>query len=279
MSTTVTLVTDRSSFEPLWRTQLEQLGLTVRTTAPEHLASSTRRDGPLIIDAGSDVYDEDELLTAIGFARALGALPLVHLPEQGRLSGVDDVVEELCLGLVARGERDVPRLASSLLRRLDRARAQRFEFVTISPRDGEVLAVLGDGRAMLLRRPLAEEDDGSEVLRIGLADDAATATLELRTGTQVELHAEHAAPEPEPASAADSNGGNGMPIDGTQLGARLRELRRTAGLTQAELARRTGIHRPNIARVEAGRHTPSLETLTRLAQAIGVSTTHVLVDE
>jgi transcriptional regulator with XRE-family HTH domain len=65
-------------------------------------------------------------------------------------------------------------------------------------------------------------------------------------------------------------------IDGVRLGQRLRELRQTAGLTQAELARRTGIHRPNIARVEAGRHTPSLETLARLAAAIGVPTTRVL---
>jgi transcriptional regulator with XRE-family HTH domain len=74
-----------------------------------------------------------------------------------------------------------------------------------------------------------------------------------------------------------SNGEADIAIDGEKLGARLRELRLAAGLTQAELARRTGIHRPNIARVEAGRHTPSLETLARIANAIGVSTTHVLV--
>ncbi|GAB5547469.1 MAG: hypothetical protein SangKO_072290 [Sandaracinaceae bacterium] len=61
-----------------------------------------------------------------------------------------------------------------------------------------------------------------------------------------------------------------------KLGQRIRELRLAAGLTQAELARRTGIHRPNIARVEAGRHTPSLETIARLANAIGVPTTRVL---
>ena len=74
---------------------------------------------------------------------------------------------------------------------------------------------------------------------------------------------------------------NGTPItiDGARLGARLREVRVAAGLTQAELARRTGIHRPNIARVEAGRHTPSLETLARLASAIGVPTTSVLAEE
>ena len=67
-------------------------------------------------------------------------------------------------------------------------------------------------------------------------------------------------------------------MEGPRLGARLRQLRKAAGLTQAELARRTGIHRPNIARVEAGRHTPSLETLARLASAIGVPTTAVLIE-
>ena len=64
-------------------------------------------------------------------------------------------------------------------------------------------------------------------------------------------------------------------VQGDQLGARIRELRLAAGLTQAELARRTGIHRPNIARVEAGRHTPSLETLSRIAVAIGIPTSRV----
>ena len=74
-------------------------------------------------------------------------------------------------------------------------------------------------------------------------------------------------------------GGSQIPLDGERLGKRLRQLRLEAGLTQAELARRTGIHRPNIARVEAGRHTPSLETLSRLATAIGVPATRVLAED
>ena len=81
---------------------------------------------------------------------------------------------------------------------------------------------------------------------------------------------------PCPCSWYGSSNGS---VDGVRLGARIRELRLAAGLTQAELARRTGIHRPNIARVEAGRHTPSLETLARLASAIGVPTTRVLDDQ
>ncbi|MCA9580541.1 MAG: helix-turn-helix transcriptional regulator [Myxococcales bacterium] len=129
---------------------------------------------------------------------------------------------------------------------------------------------MGDGASHLVRRPACADDDSTDVLGIALSDDAALATLELASGRSVQLRAGQL------AQSQNGHDGSAIPaLDGTQLGARLRELRLLAGLTQAELARRTGIHRPNIARVEAGRHTPSLETLSRLATAIGVSTTTV----
>lgn len=42
-------------------------------------------------------------------------------------------------------------------------------------------------------------------------------------------------------------------------------------LTQAELARQLGMRQPHVARLEAGEHEPSLTTLRRLAQRLGVS--------
>ena len=42
-------------------------------------------------------------------------------------------------------------------------------------------------------------------------------------------------------------------------------------LTQAELARRLGMRQPHIARLESGDHEPSLTTLRRLAQLLGMS--------
>jgi DNA-binding XRE family transcriptional regulator len=186
---------------------------------------------------------------------------------------LEPIVLEVCQGQVTRADVDVERFVKSLGRRLDVDRGKRFEFVTVAPDDEAVLAILGDGQAVLLKRPLATQDDGTEVVAIVLSDDAASATLELASGATMELDVATVAP-------AHLNGANGaIPIDGARLGARLRELRLSAGLTQAELARRTGIHRPNIARVEAGRHTPSLETLARLATAIGVPTTRVLATD
>lgn len=48
---------------------------------------------------------------------------------------------------------------------------------------------------------------------------------------------------------------------------RVANARRRAALSQRELARRTGVHQPNIAAIEAGRTIPSERTLERLLQA------------
>lgn len=49
----------------------------------------------------------------------------------------------------------------------------------------------------------------------------------------------------------------------------VREARRRAGLTQAELARRAGTSQPAIARYERARSVPDLPTLHRIAEACG----------
>ena len=268
MPHTVTLFSDRATFAPLWRQPLEQHGFAVRLCSPDEFAAAAEPHMACVVDAGSDLFDEDELLTAVGFLRARGALPFVHAEGEE----VEDVVAEVCQGCITRTAEDIERVIANLRRRLDGGRAKRFEFVTVSPAGSEVLAILGDGHSVLLERPLNGNDDGSKIDAISLGEDAQTATLELDSGVTILLTAGALAP-------SETLGGGQIPLDRERLGKRLRQLRLEAGLTQAELARRTGIHRPNIARVEAGRHTPSLETLSRLATAIGVPATRVLSED
>ena len=54
-------------------------------------------------------------------------------------------------------------------------------------------------------------------------------------------------------------------------GAAVRRARRAKGLTQRQLAVRTGISQPGIARIESGRITPRVDTLDRLLAACGVA--------
>lgn len=51
----------------------------------------------------------------------------------------------------------------------------------------------------------------------------------------------------------------------------LREARGRAGLSQSELARRTGVAQPAVARIEGGRSVPRVDTLERLLNACGAT--------
>ena len=52
------------------------------------------------------------------------------------------------------------------------------------------------------------------------------------------------------------------------IGDRLRELRKQKKYTQGEVAKRAGLLKPYVSRVENGHTVPSLDTLAKIAQAL-----------
>jgi len=64
--------------------------------------------------------------------------------------------------------------------------------------------------------------------------------------------------------------GMGMATTKKLIGARIKELRRKAGLTQEQLAERVGLDSRHLSRLEVGRHFPSLHSLERIAAALNV---------
>jgi transcriptional regulator with XRE-family HTH domain len=59
----------------------------------------------------------------------------------------------------------------------------------------------------------------------------------------------------------------------------LRHLRLARFFSQAELARRTGLHTLTISRLEAGRAKPSTRTVRALAQGLGVTPAELATPE
>ena len=57
----------------------------------------------------------------------------------------------------------------------------------------------------------------------------------------------------------------------TRLGSRVRDLRKQAGLTQAQLADRVDVSHEFMSRLERGQKTPSLDTTDRIARSLGLS--------
>ncbi|HXH05619.1 MAG TPA: helix-turn-helix domain-containing protein [Vicinamibacterales bacterium] len=64
-----------------------------------------------------------------------------------------------------------------------------------------------------------------------------------------------------------------------RLGARLREWRRLRRLTQEALAERAGLSYKFIGEIERGRGNPTIDTLARLADALGIDVTDLLDSE
>jgi len=58
--------------------------------------------------------------------------------------------------------------------------------------------------------------------------------------------------------------------DVAPLGRNVRQLRIAAGLTQTALAKRSGMNRGYLSRLESGRQNPTLATLERLAKTLEV---------
>lgn len=54
------------------------------------------------------------------------------------------------------------------------------------------------------------------------------------------------------------------------LGAKIKQLRQEAGLTQASLSQRTGLFRTHLSRIECGTANPTLTAIVSIAKALEV---------
>jgi transcriptional regulator with XRE-family HTH domain len=56
----------------------------------------------------------------------------------------------------------------------------------------------------------------------------------------------------------------------------MKDLRETKGMSQGDIHRATGIDRAYISNLEAGKQNPTLETMAKIAGALGVSSDQLL---
>jgi len=88
-------------------------------------------------------------------------------------------------------------------------------------------------------------------------------------------------PSPEGTASADSKLADDWPNQDTveNIGQRIRQLRESRGMTQSQLQGRSRVSRSYLSRIESGQMTPSLGTLEKIAEALGVGLNRFFVPE
>jgi len=222
MALSVTVLTEREPLAHRWQQALTKHDIDAHVAAPSDLADAVTDRVAVVVDVDGASLDSDELLATLGFIRASGVIPIAHVDRDR--DALEDIVGELCHGLVTSDDRDIAHVAAAIPRRADARRHLRFEFVTVSPAGDDVLALLGNGHASLHRRPIDASDDGTPIVSIRIDPTATKATMLFESGATSQLTVAS-------AQASDmTNGGVDIAIDGEKLGARLRELRLAAEL-------------------------------------------------
>ncbi len=163
-------------------------------------------------------------------------------------------------------------LTSLLKKRLDPESKKMIDKVDFIDSARAFVVRMGDGKSYVLKVDDLPEADTSRVIRSRLAVGRRHFRVTQESGNQFDVPWDdvlyHCEPEYEYYKGRQS--GKLEMNRATRIGGKIRELRKTRKLSVAELARRAGMKRPNLSRLEYGRHEPSLETLERVADALVV---------
>jgi len=149
----------------------------------------------------------------------------------------------------------------------------RIQDVMIEPARDMFLIVFRNGRSYRLHKRLIPGLDRTDIKTARPTQDGSAFVVEQESGNTSEIPWDFVLYHLEPEYAyyrGRRSGRRSERIAARRVAHRLKEIRTSLGLTASAVAARSGIRRPNISRIESGRHMPSLDTLERLAEALGV---------
>lgn len=146
----------------------------------------------------------------------------------------------------------------------------RIWAASYDPQRDAFRVAMDNGHIFLLHRPIPE-DDHSEVMDVYLEGDGEVFTVIQASGN------EYSVPWDVIASLAGGEARDQDKAAAKRIGERVKALRKTRGLTQAQLAKMSGIKRPNISRLEAGKHAPGIKSIQVLADCLQVRVSDLIV--
>ncbi len=172
-----------------------------------------------------------------------------------------------------RGAGAVSSVASYLEKRLDSEASRRIERVEYVEGARSFIVGLEDGKVYALGLDDAAGTDSTGVEGWRIGEGRRHFEVRQRSGNVVEVPWDAVLHHCEPGYEYYKGRGDGEDEGGRAgvIGGRIRGLRERRGFSVTRLAELSGMKRPNLSRLENGRHAPSLETLERVADALGAT--------
>lgn len=172
----------------------------------------------------------------------------------------------------------VPRSITSVVElvraRLDPAAARTLRAVRYQPKENTFFVVFKNGKTYELPRDVIEEDDGTAMVGEPKVIHGGEAfQVRLKSGKTYEVAWDFVLYHQEPTYPYHKGKPEQQRAEvrrAERIAARIRQEREARGWSLGELASRTDIQPPNLSRLESGKHVPSLETLERVADALGL---------
>lgn len=164
-------------------------------------------------------------------------------------------------------------LTQGILDFASRKHETRILDAIVEPEQDAFVVVFRNGKHYRLLRKVIRSLDKTPVRAIRVAEDGSAFAIEQESGKISEVPWDFVLYHLEPEYQYFKGNRRLATVEqraAQRIGRRLKHLRGGLGVTASELAARSGIRRPNISRLESGKHTPNLETLERLANALGV---------
>ncbi|MBI3830552.1 MAG: helix-turn-helix transcriptional regulator [Planctomycetes bacterium] len=118
----------------------------------------------------------------------------------------------------------------------------------------------------------AEEWDGSPVVAADILNGGYAGMVRLKSGACIDFPADFVLHECEPSYAYFKLKEKAR----AKIGGRIKARREAMGLSLSALADATGIAKPNLSRLEHNKVTPQIETLERIARALGATARELL---
>lgn len=174
---------------------------------------------------------------------------------------------------------EMEKLAENVVELASPGPARHMHQAIYDGRRKEFVVYFRNGQSFRLPRSVIPDDDGSDVIRVNVVPNGTLFTYALSSGQKVEIPWDLVLYHSDPSYPYYKRRGGQKKLErslGIRIGRRVRRIRGEKGLTTEALARLTGIHRPNISRIERGTHTPNFDTIGRLAKGLGVSLTDLV---